>query len=95
MLKMIKYFTFKNFSVLVLALIVLLLELLKAGKKLGAGAITAVVNYSNISGRLLFSFIINNWKNESSISNFKELQSLQEEIRIILWSIVCISSTGQ
>ena len=50
---------------------------LKAVKNGGAGAITAV---SNISGKLL-SFIINNWKEESSISNFSELQKLQEEIR--------------
>ena len=71
MLKMIKYF--KNFSVFS-GSDSLALRVVKGG---GAGAITAV---SNISGRLL-SFIINNWKNESSISNFKELQSLQEEIR--------------
>ena len=71
MIKMIKIF--KDFSVFSgsdsLAL--------KAVKNGGAGAITAV---SNISGKLL-SFIINNWKEESSISNFSELQKLQEEIR--------------
>ena len=71
MIKMIKIF--KDFSVFSgsdsLAL--------KAVKNGGAGAITAV---SNISGKLL-SFIINNWKEESSISNFFELQKLQEEIR--------------
>lgn len=50
---------------------------LKAVKSGGAGAITAV---SNISGKLL-SFIINNWRKESSILNFAELQNLQEEIR--------------
>ena len=71
MIKMIKIF--KDFSVFSgsdsLAL--------KAVRNGGAGAITAV---SNISGKLL-SFIINNWKEESSISNFSELQKLQEEIR--------------
>ena len=71
MIKMIKIF--KDFSVFSgsdsLAL--------KAVKNGGAGAITAV---SNISGKLL-SFIINNWKEESSISNFSELQKLQEGIR--------------
>ena len=50
---------------------------LKAVRSGGAGAITAV---SNISGQLL-NFIIKNWKEESSISNFSELQNLQEEIR--------------
>ena len=71
MIKMIKIF--KDFSVFSgsdsLAL--------KAVKNGGAGAITAV---SNISGKLL-SFIINNWREESSISTFSELQKLQEEIR--------------
>ena len=71
MLKMIKYF--KDFAVFSgsdsLAL--------KAVRSGGAGAITAV---SNISGQLL-NFIIKNWKEESSISNFSELQNLQEEIR--------------
>ena len=50
---------------------------LKVVKHGGAGAITAT---SNISGRLL-SFIINNYKNESSIENFQDLQILQEKIR--------------
>ena len=71
MIKMIKIF--KEFSVFSgsdsLAL--------KAVGNGGAGAITAV---SNISGKLL-SFLINNWKEESSISNFSDLQKLQEEIR--------------
>lgn len=71
MIKMIKIF--KEFSVFSgsdsLAL--------KAVRNGGAGAITAV---SNISGKLL-SFLINNWKEESSISNFSDLQKLQEEIR--------------
>ena len=71
MIKMIK--TFRDFSVFSgsdsLAL--------KAVKSGGAGAITAV---SNISGKLL-SFIINNWREESSISKFSEFQKLQEEIR--------------
>ena len=71
MLKMIKYF--KDFSVFS-GSDSLALKVVKSG---GAGAITAV---SNISGKLL-SFIINNWKEESSISNFTELQNLQAEIR--------------
>ena len=50
---------------------------LKVCKHGGAGAITAT---SNISGRLL-SYIINNYKDESSIENFYELQILQEKIR--------------
>ncbi len=82
MIKMIKIF--KDFSVFSgsdsLAL--------KAVKNGGAGAITAV---SNISGKLL-SFIINNWKEESSISNFFELQKLQEEIRSNVYHHQPISS---
>ncbi len=82
MIKMIKIF--KDFSVFSgsdsLAL--------KAVKNGGAGAITAV---SNISGKLL-SFIINNWKEESSISNFSELQKLQEEIRSNVYHHQPISS---
>ena len=54
---------------------------LKAVKSGGAGAITAT---TNISGKLL-SFIINNCKNESSISNFNAFQKLQEEIRSTLF----------
>ena len=50
---------------------------LKVTKHGGAGAITAT---SNISGRLL-SFIVKNFKNESSIENFRDLQLLQEKIR--------------
>tara|TARA_B100001123_G_scaffold430538_1_gene550695 strand:+ start:512 stop:1441 length:930 start_codon:yes stop_codon:yes gene_type:complete len=50
---------------------------LKVVKNGGAGAITAA---SNISAKLL-SFIVNNWKKESSISKFSNLQKLQEEIR--------------
>ena len=50
---------------------------LKVSKHGGAGAITAA---SNISGRLL-SFIVNNYKDESKIDNFKDLQLLQEKIR--------------
>ncbi len=55
---------------------------LKVMKHGGAGAITAS---SNISGKLL-SFIINNYKKESSIKNFQELQLLQEHIRHTLFS---------
>lgn len=55
---------------------------LKVTKHGGAGAITAT---SNISGRLL-SFIINNYKNESSIDNFQDLQVLQEKIRQTLFT---------
>ena len=71
MIKMIKIF--KDFSVFS-GSDNLALKVVKSG---GAGAITSV---SNISGKLL-SFIINNWKKESSISKFSELQKLQEEIR--------------
>ena len=55
---------------------------LKVSKHGGAGAMTAT---SNISGRLL-SYIINNYKEESSIDNFQELQLLQEKIRQTLFS---------
>lgn len=55
---------------------------LKVAKHGGAGAITAT---TNISGRLL-SYIINNFKNESEIDNFYELQSLQEKIRETLFT---------
>ena len=55
---------------------------LKVAKHGGAGAITAT---TNISGRLL-SFIIKNFKNESKIDNFYELQSLQEKIRQTLFT---------
>ena len=55
---------------------------LKVCKHGGAGAITAT---SNISGKLL-SFIINNYKDESSIENFQELQILQEKIRQTLFT---------
>lgn len=55
---------------------------LKVTKHGGAGAITAT---SNISGRLL-SFIINNYKKESLIDNFQELQILQEKIRQTLYT---------
>lgn len=55
---------------------------LKVCKHGGAGAITAT---SNISGRLL-SYIINNYKEESNIDNFQELQSLQEKIRQTLFT---------
>ena len=82
MIKMIKIF--KDFSVFSgsdsLAL--------KAVKNGGAGAITAV---SNISGKLL-SYIINNWKEESSISKFSALQKLQEEIRSAVFHHQPISS---
>jgi len=53
----------------------------KVCKHGGAGAITAT---SNISGKLL-SYIINNYKEESSIDNFQELQLLQEKIRQTLF----------
>ena len=78
MLKMIKYF--KDFSVFSgsdsLAL--------KAVKSGGAGAITAV---SNISGKLL-SYIINNWKEESSISIFSELLTMPVSFYFFLHYII-------
>tara|TARA_Y100000590_G_scaffold394855_1_gene474352 strand:- start:883 stop:1812 length:930 start_codon:yes stop_codon:yes gene_type:complete len=81
MLKIIK--TFPDFSVFsgsdTLAL--------KAMKNGGAGAITAA---TNVSGELL-SFIINNWKNEGSIQNFQEYQSLQENIRSVIFGNDAIS----
>ena len=55
---------------------------LKVCKRGGAGAITAT---SNISAKLL-AFIINNFKRESSIENFQELQKLQEKIRETLFT---------
>ena len=55
---------------------------LRVCKQGGAGAITAT---SNISGKLL-SYIVNNYKNESSIENFKELQDLQIQIRNTLFT---------
>lgn len=55
---------------------------LKVCKRGGAGAITAT---SNISARLL-SYIVNNFKQESSIANFQELQKLQEKIRETLFT---------
>jgi len=61
---------------------------LKVSKHGGAGAITAT---SNISGKLL-SYILNNYKEESSIENFQELQLLQEKIRQILFSHEPISA---
>ena len=61
---------------------------LKVCKHGGAGAITAT---SNISGRLL-SYIINNYKDESSIENFYELQILQEKIRKTLFTHEPISA---
>ena len=54
----------------------------------GAGAITAT---SNISGKLL-SFIVNNFKKESSIDNFQSLQDLQVQIRSTLFSNEPIST---
>ena len=54
----------------------------KVCKHGGAGAITAT---SNISARLL-SFIVNNFKDESKIENFAELQKLQEIIRQTLFN---------
>ena len=81
MLKMIKYFT--DFSVFS-GSDSLALKVVRSG---GAGAITAV---SNISGQLL-NFIIRNWKEESSISNFSELQNLQEEIRSTVFNYPPIS----
>ena len=55
---------------------------LKVCKRGGAGAITAT---SNISGKLL-SFIVNNYKEESSLDNFQELQILQVKIREMLFT---------
>ena len=81
MLKMIKCFT--DFSVFS-GSDSLALKVVRSG---GAGAITAV---SNISGQLL-NFIIRNWKEESSISNFSELQNLQEEIRSTVFNYPPIS----
>ncbi|MDC0226540.1 dihydrodipicolinate synthase family protein [Alphaproteobacteria bacterium] len=54
---------------------------LKVCQRGGAGAITAT---SNISGKLL-SFIVNNYKKESSIANFQEMQFLQVKIRETLF----------
>ena len=71
MLKVTKYFN--NFS-LFCGSDSLALKVCKRG---GAGAITAT---SNISAKLL-SFILNNYKNESSINDFQEYQFLQEKIR--------------
>ena len=55
---------------------------LKVCKHGGAGAITAT---SNISGRLL-SFIVKNYRDETSIDNFQQLQNLQENIRQTLFN---------
>ena len=74
MMKVIKYFN--NFSVFCghdsLALSI--------SKRGGAGAITAG---TNVCGKLL-SFILKNYKNENSIKNFNELQSLLEKIRQVI-----------
>ena len=74
MLKIIKYFN--NFAVFCghdsLALSI--------SKRGGAGAITAG---TNVCGKLL-SFILKNYKNENSIKNFNELQSLLEKIRQVI-----------
>ena len=74
MMKVIKYFN--NFSVFCghdsLALSI--------SKRGGAGAITAG---TNVCGKLL-SFILKNYKNENSIKNFNELQSLLEKIRKVI-----------
>ena len=82
MIKMIKIF--EDFSVFS-GSDSLALKVVKSG---GAGAITAVCN---ISAKLL-SYIINNWKEESSISKFSELQKLQEEIRSAVFHHQPISS---
>ena len=75
-LKIIKYFD--NFAVFcgngALAL--------HASKRGGAGAITGD---ANITAKLL-SFIIHNFKNESQIENFQNLQLLLEKIRNVLSS---------
>jgi len=71
MLKITKYFN--NFS-LFSGSDSLALKVCRSG---GAGAITAT---SNISGKLL-SYIVNNYKKDSSIENFQSLQKLQEQIR--------------
>ncbi len=74
MMKVIKYFN--NFSVFCghdsLAL--------NISKRGGAGAITAG---TNVCGKLL-SFILKNYKNENSIKNFYEFQSLLEKIRQVI-----------
>ena len=76
MLKTIKYFN--DFSVFcgngALAL--------HTSKRGGAGAITGD---ANITAKLL-SFIIHNFKDEKSIENFSDLQSLMENIRNVLGS---------
>ena len=76
MLKMIKYFN--DFSVFcgngALAL--------NTSRRGGAGAITGD---ANITAKLL-SYIIHNYKDEKSIENFAELQSLMESIRNVLSS---------
>ena len=61
---------------------------LKVCQRGGAGAITAT---SNISGKLLY-YIINNYKNESDITNFQLLQKLQVKIRETLFTHEPIST---
>ena len=55
---------------------------LHTSKRGGAGAITGD---ANITAKLL-SFIIHNFKDEKSIQNFSNLQSLLENIRNVLGS---------
>tara|TARA_Y100000591_G_scaffold178401_1_gene153980 strand:- start:109 stop:1038 length:930 start_codon:yes stop_codon:yes gene_type:complete len=76
MMKVIKYFN--DFSVFC-GHDTLALNICKRG---GAGAITAG---TNVCGKLL-SFIIKNYKNESSIKNFPDLQILLAQIRQVLTS---------
>lgn len=82
MLKIIKYFN--NFSLFSGSDS----HALKVCKRGGAGAITAT---SNISSRLL-CYIVNNYKEESSIENFQEIQLLQEKIRSTLFTHEPISA---
>ena len=76
MLKMVKYFN--NFSIFC-GHDSLALSIYKRG---GAGAITAG---TNVCGKLL-SFIIKNYKKESEIENFAEMQKLLEQIRQVITS---------
>ena len=61
---------------------------LRVCRRGGAGAITAG---SNIAGKLL-SFIVHNYKRESEIENFSDLQSLMEQIRETLTTSEPIST---
>ena len=76
MMKVIKYFN--DFAVFC-GHDSLALNICKRG---GAGAITAG---TNVCGKLL-SFILKNYKNESSVKNFADLQNLLQQIRQVITS---------